>query len=166
MTFVISAFQMYVLHFGHVSENQKKTRVSHRVKMMTRWSRLGRWPKWPIDPMTQFHVWSIAPTLNRHGTIMTSITVGPYTVSIQLMRIRSTSVPVQTPAVMLTVLVQRSSGRTCFTMLRGTTGTWFASSPVGCWSGCCAICRYWPTPASCAPPPTSTTTKSITRYAA
>ena len=31
-----------------------KTRVSHRVKMMTRWP--GR-ERWPGDPMTQFHVW-------------------------------------------------------------------------------------------------------------
>ena len=33
--FVISAFKMYVLHFGHFSKTGK-TRVSHRVKMMTR----------------------------------------------------------------------------------------------------------------------------------
>jgi len=33
-----------------------KTRVSHRVKMMTRWPGREKWPKWPVDPMTQFHV--------------------------------------------------------------------------------------------------------------
>ena len=33
--FFISAFKMYVLHFGHFSKTGK-TRVSHRVKMMTR----------------------------------------------------------------------------------------------------------------------------------
>ena len=31
-----------------------KTRVSHRVKMMTRWPARERWPKWPIDPVTQW----------------------------------------------------------------------------------------------------------------
>ena len=31
-----------------------KTRVSHRVKMMTRWPGRERWPKWPIDPVTQW----------------------------------------------------------------------------------------------------------------
>ena len=53
MTFVISAFQMYVLHFGHFFRNPEKTRVSlsHRVKMMTRWP--GR-ERWPIDPVTQW----------------------------------------------------------------------------------------------------------------
>ena len=28
-----------------------KTRVSHRVKMMTRWPGRERWPKWPTDPV-------------------------------------------------------------------------------------------------------------------
>jgi len=32
----------------------KKTRVSHRVKIMTRWPGRERWPKWPIDPVTQW----------------------------------------------------------------------------------------------------------------
>ena len=27
-----------------------KTRVSHQVKMMTRWPERERWPKWPMDP--------------------------------------------------------------------------------------------------------------------
>ena len=31
-----------------------KTRVLHRVKMMTRWPGLERWPNWPIDPVTQW----------------------------------------------------------------------------------------------------------------
>ena len=31
-----------------------KTRVSHRVKMMTRWPGRERWPKWPIYPVTQW----------------------------------------------------------------------------------------------------------------
>ena len=31
-----------------------KTRVSHRVKMMTRWIGRERWPKRPIDPVTQW----------------------------------------------------------------------------------------------------------------
>ena len=31
-----------------------KTRVSHRIKMMTRWPGRERWPKWPIDPVTQW----------------------------------------------------------------------------------------------------------------
>ena len=35
MTFVISAFQMYVLHFGYFFENRKNSGLTHRVKMMT-----------------------------------------------------------------------------------------------------------------------------------
>jgi len=31
-----------------------KTRVSHGVKMMTRWPGRERWPKWPINPVTQW----------------------------------------------------------------------------------------------------------------
>jgi len=31
-----------------------KTRVWHRVKMMTRWPGRERWPKWPIHPVTQW----------------------------------------------------------------------------------------------------------------
>ena len=31
-----------------------KTRVSHRVKMMTRWPGREGWPKWPIDPVTKW----------------------------------------------------------------------------------------------------------------
>jgi len=54
MTFVISAFQMYVLYFGHFFSKTGKTRVSHRVKMMTRWPGCERWPKWPTDPVTQW----------------------------------------------------------------------------------------------------------------
>jgi len=44
MTFVISAFQMYVLHFGHFSKTGK-----------TRSHTGSKW--WPGDPVTQFHVW-------------------------------------------------------------------------------------------------------------
>jgi len=57
MTFVISAFQMYVLQFGHLFENRKKTRVSNRVKNddpVTRWPGRERWPKWSIDQVTQW----------------------------------------------------------------------------------------------------------------
>ena len=32
----------------------RKTRVSYRVKTMTRWTGRERWPKWPIDPVTQW----------------------------------------------------------------------------------------------------------------
>jgi len=32
----------------------EKTWVSHRVKMMTRWPWRERWPKWPIDRVTQW----------------------------------------------------------------------------------------------------------------
>ena len=32
----------------------EKTRVSHWVKMMTQWPRCERWPKWPIDSVTQW----------------------------------------------------------------------------------------------------------------
>jgi len=43
MTFVISAFQMYVLYFGHFFENRKNS---------------GLTPGQYDDPvMTQFHVW-------------------------------------------------------------------------------------------------------------
>ena len=37
-----------------------KTRVSHRVKMMTRWRswKMTQMTHWPGDPVTQFHVWS------------------------------------------------------------------------------------------------------------
>jgi len=31
-----------------------KTRVSHRLKMMTRWPGRERWPRWPNDPVTQW----------------------------------------------------------------------------------------------------------------
>jgi len=39
--------------FGILSKTEK-IRVSHRVKMMTRWPGRERWPKWPIDPVTQW----------------------------------------------------------------------------------------------------------------
>jgi len=41
------------LYLGLFSKTGK-TRVSHRVKMMTRWPGRERWPKWPTDPVTQW----------------------------------------------------------------------------------------------------------------
>ena len=41
------------LYLGLFSKTGK-TRVSHRVKMMTRWPERERWPKWPIDPVTRW----------------------------------------------------------------------------------------------------------------
>ena len=38
---------LYIFILGFFS----KTRVSHRVKMMTRWPGRERWPKWPSDPV-------------------------------------------------------------------------------------------------------------------
>jgi len=37
-----------------IFSNTGKTRVSHRVKMMTRWPGRERWPKRPTDPVTQW----------------------------------------------------------------------------------------------------------------
>ena len=54
MTFIISAFQSTFCILGIFSKTGK-TRVSHRVKMMTRWPGRERWPKWPIDPVAQWH---------------------------------------------------------------------------------------------------------------
>ena len=39
-----------------ISSKTGKTRVSHLVRMMTRWPGREQWPKWPTDPVTQFHV--------------------------------------------------------------------------------------------------------------
>ena len=50
---------LYMFILGVFSKT-RKTRVSHRVKIMTRWPRWERWPKWPTDPVTQFHVWFIS----------------------------------------------------------------------------------------------------------
>ena len=47
---------LYIFILGFFSKTGK-TRVSYRVKWMTRWPGRERWPKWPGDPMTQFHVW-------------------------------------------------------------------------------------------------------------
>jgi len=61
MTFVISAFQIYVLHFGHLFSKTGKTRVSHRVKNdnpVTRTWKMTQMTDWPGDAMTQFHVCS------------------------------------------------------------------------------------------------------------
>ena len=48
MTFVISAFQMYVLHFGHFFENRKNSGLTpgQNDDLVTR-----TWPKWPTDPV-------------------------------------------------------------------------------------------------------------------
>ena len=35
-------------------KSEKLGSRSHRVKMMTRWPGRERWPKWPIDPVTQW----------------------------------------------------------------------------------------------------------------
>jgi len=41
--------------FGHFFRKPgKPPRVSHRVKMITWWPGRERWPKWPIDPVTQW----------------------------------------------------------------------------------------------------------------
>ena len=40
--------------FWGIFSKTGKTRVSHRVKMMTRWPGRERSPKWPIDPVTQW----------------------------------------------------------------------------------------------------------------
>jgi len=48
--------QIYIslyLYLGFFSKTGK-TRVSHRVKMMTRWPGRESWPKWPIDPVTRW----------------------------------------------------------------------------------------------------------------
>jgi len=44
---------LYIFILGFFSKTGK-TRVSHRVKMMTRWIGRERWPKRPIDPVTQW----------------------------------------------------------------------------------------------------------------
>ena len=53
MTFVISAFQMYILHFGHFFESRENS-GQNQVKMITRWPGRERRPKWPIDLVTQW----------------------------------------------------------------------------------------------------------------
>jgi len=40
--------------FWAFSSKTGNTRVTHRVKMMTRWPGRERWPKWPIDPVAQW----------------------------------------------------------------------------------------------------------------
>ena len=44
---------LYIFILGFFSKTGK-TRVSQRVKMMTRWPGRERWPKWPIGPVTQW----------------------------------------------------------------------------------------------------------------
>ena len=56
MTFVISAFQMCVLHFGHFYENRNNSGLipGQNDDPVTRWPGRERWPKWPVDPVTQW----------------------------------------------------------------------------------------------------------------
>ena len=56
MTFVTSAFHMYVLHFGHFFENRKNSGLTpgQNDDPVTR---TWKMTKWPTDPVTQFHVW-------------------------------------------------------------------------------------------------------------
>ena len=42
------------LAFWEFFSKTGKTQVSHRVEMITRWPGRERWPKWPIDPVTQW----------------------------------------------------------------------------------------------------------------
>ena len=54
MTFVISAFQMYVLHFGHVSENQKKNSgltPGQNDDPVTQTWKMTQMTHWPNDPV-------------------------------------------------------------------------------------------------------------------
>jgi len=55
MTFVISASQKYVLHFGHFFENRENSGLTpgQNEDPVTQWP--GR-ERWPGDPMSQFHV--------------------------------------------------------------------------------------------------------------
>ena len=59
MTFIISAFQMYVLHFGHFFENQKNSGLTpgQNDDRVTRTWKMTHMTHCPGDPMTQFHVW-------------------------------------------------------------------------------------------------------------
>jgi len=59
MTFVISALQMYVLHFGHFFENRKNSGLTpgQNDDPVTRTWKMTQMIHWPCDPMTQFHVW-------------------------------------------------------------------------------------------------------------
>ena len=55
---VISAFQMYVLHFGHFFENRKNSGLTpgQNDDPVTRTWKMTQMTHWPGDPMTQFHV--------------------------------------------------------------------------------------------------------------
>jgi len=61
MTFVISAFQMSVLHFGHFFENRKNSGLTpgQNDDPVTRTWKMTQMTPWPGDPMTQFHVWCV-----------------------------------------------------------------------------------------------------------
>jgi len=49
-----ASFYVQFAFWAFFSWKPEKTRVSHRVKMMTRWPGRERWPKWPIYPVTQW----------------------------------------------------------------------------------------------------------------
>jgi len=44
---------LYIFILGFFRKPEKN-QISHRVQMMTRWPGSERWPKWPIDPVTQW----------------------------------------------------------------------------------------------------------------
>ena len=51
MTFLISPFQMYILHFGHFLKNRKNSGLTlgHNDDPVTQ--------TWKMTQMAQFHVW-------------------------------------------------------------------------------------------------------------
>ena len=59
MTFAISAFQIYVMHFGHFFENRKNSGLTpgQNDDHVTRTWKMTQMTHLPGDPMTQFHVW-------------------------------------------------------------------------------------------------------------
>ena len=71
MTFVIPAFRMYVLHFGHFSENRKNSGLTpgQNDDPVTRTLKMTQMTHWPGDPMTQFHVWSYRTALRMRKEI-------------------------------------------------------------------------------------------------
>jgi len=58
MNFVISAFQMSVLHFGHFFENWKNSGLTpdQNDDPVTRTWKMTQMTHWPGEPMTQFHI--------------------------------------------------------------------------------------------------------------
>ena len=55
----ISAFQMYVFHFGHFFANRKNSGLTpgQNDDPVPRTCKMTQMTHWPGDPMTQFHVW-------------------------------------------------------------------------------------------------------------